>query len=502
MRLNIFSIGKEDLPELRKKLAAIGMPIIHSEEQAGWHSEFYFSNDPKPGTIDWAETFHSYFENVPKPENINYFAVYLFTNGDKAYAVSYGKSHFYLRQFCDYDFGIELAKRIVNEFDTRQTSSKRFAGKRKKDIKSFAANTRLDVESGESVDYLQAAIRANKQDIFGKNGKFGSSAQLTLDIVPSEIGSLLIKLETEMKNKALFKLPRTTIITEKSEMAKYDDLLVTELLSGAQSSDFTDNSYDLYGVDFVFPNDGKYRVWCPKYEGDLETEQLSITELRKFIKDNKIDRADIQGIKITYIQEGHQKFTRGLKEALDYIASDERVVLSNGKWMRFNQDYLDFLDEYLAGIKVEEPEDGLEEVSGIEKDFNASKALADLGYVNADRDFSKIKLGNGTPVEAWDLEKGDTVYAVKFGPAQKLGYVCDQALATLELIRNRTARTNKLPNFKQYALWLGYESTPKKPESITKSRSLILKQKIELWARKARELGVEPVIKISRKTKV
>ena len=171
MRLNIFSIGKEDLPELRKKLAAIGMPIIHSEEQAGWHSEFYFSNDPKPGTIDWAETFHSYFENVPKPENINYFAVYLFTNGDKAYAVSYGKSHFYLRQFCDYDFGIELAKRIVNEFDTRQTSSKRFAGKRKKDIKSFAANTRLDVESGESVDYLQAAIRVKQARYFWKKWK-------------------------------------------------------------------------------------------------------------------------------------------------------------------------------------------------------------------------------------------------------------------------------------------------------------------------------------------
>lgn len=502
MRLNIFSIGKEDLLGLRKKLAAIGMPVIHSEDQAGWRGEFYFSNDPKPGTIDWAETFHSYFGEIPKPENVNYFAVYLFTKGNKTYAVSYGKSHFYLRQFCDHDFGIELAKRIADDFDTRQTSSKRFAGKRKKDIKSFAAKTRLDVESGESVDYLQAAIRANKQDIFGKNGKFGSSAQLMLDIIPSEIGLLLAKIDTEMKNKALFKLPRTTIITEKAEMAKYDDLLVTELLSGAEFSDFTDNSYDLYGVDFVFPNEGKYRVWCPKYEGALETEQLSITELRKFIKDNKIDRADIQGIKIAYIQEGHRKFIRGLKEALDYIAGDERVVLSNGKWMRFNQDYLDFLDEYLAGIKVEEPEDGLEEISGEEKDFNASKALVDLGYVNADRDFSKIKLGNGTPVEAWDLEKGDTVYAVKFGPAQKLGYVCDQALATLELIRNRTAKTNKLPNFKQYALWLGYESSPKKPESITKSRSLILKQKIELWARKARELGVEPVIKISRKTKV
>lgn len=142
-------------------------------------------------------------------------------------------------------------------------------------------------------------------------------------------------------------------------------------------------------------------------------------------------------------------------------------------------------------------------ITDIEQDFNDSDALKELGYINADRDFSKIKLGNGTPVEAWDLEHAEreTVYAVKFGSAQKLGYVCDQALATLELIRNGTVRKSKLPKFKRYALWLGYAAA-KKPESITKTGSLILKQKIESWARKCSELGVEPVIKISRKTKV
>jgi hypothetical protein len=31
----------------------------------------------------------------------------------------------------------------------------------------------------------------------------------------------------------------------------------------------------------------------------------------------------------------------------------ERVVLTGGRWMIFNQDYLDFLDEYLRTIQVE-----------------------------------------------------------------------------------------------------------------------------------------------------
>lgn len=501
MRLNIFSIDKKELPELRKKLVMISMSLIHSEDQAGWHGDFYFSSIPKPGTIDWVENFRTYFEKTLKPENINYFAVYLFVQGDKAYAISYGKAHFYLRQFCDHDFGIEVAKRIANEYDIRQTSSKRFAGKRKKDIKSFTANTRLDVESGESVDYIQAAIITDKRDDFGKTGKFGSSAQLMLDIAPSEIGAFLNKLETEMKNAPLFPLPRTTIIADSADIVKYDGMLVNELLTGAEASEFTDNSYDLYGVDFVFPNDGKYRIWCPKYEDDLEVERLSIADLRKFVKDCNIDYADILGIKITFAQEGHSKFTRNLKESLDYIASGEYVILSNGKWMRFNQDYLDFLDAYIETIEVEEPEPEFEEINLTETDFNISKSVASRGYVVADKDFSKIKIKSGTPVEAWDLRKDKTVYAVKFGSAQKLGYVCDQAAATLELIRTG-ASAKKLPEFRRYALWLGYESTPDRLKSIKDSRSLILKQKIESWARKARDLGIEPVIKISRKIKV
>ena len=69
----------------------------------------------------------------------------------------------------------------------------------------------------------------------------------------------------------------------------------------------------------------------------------------------------------------------------------------------------------------------------------------------------------------------------------------------LELLRNN-AGVKQVPSFDSYCLWLGYRA--QKPlEDITASGSIILKQKIERWARKCRELGVEPVLKISRKLK-
>src|SRR5262249_19392064 len=126
-----------------------------------------------------------------------------------------------------------------------------------------------------------------------------------------------------------------------------------------------------------------------------------------------------------------------------------------------------------------------------------SAALKQAGYTIADRDFSIFKTRSSTPIEAWDLNRGSRVYAVKFGTAQKLGYVCDQASGLLELLRNK-AGVKAIPNFTSYCLWLGYRSQNPLPD-ITATGSIILKQKIETWARKARDLGVEPVIKISRK---
>jgi hypothetical protein len=100
-------------------------------------------------------------------------------------------------------------------------------------------------------------------------------------------------------------------------------------------------------------------------------------------------------------------------------------------------------------------------------------------------------------VEAWDLQRGDTVYAVKFGTPQKLNYVVDQATNVLELI-GAGGNVGPVPSFKRYCLWFGYRA--KKPiASIADSGSIIFKQKVEAWARRCRDAGYVPVLKLSHK---
>jgi uncharacterized protein (TIGR04141 family) len=405
------------------------------------------------------------------------FAVYVFTKENRTYVLSYGKAHFYVWPYCDYDFGVELAKRIAQEGDTRLTAAKRFSGRQRKSIRSYSNATKLSVESGESIDYVQAAVLESLVGDFGSIGKFGTSAQLAVDMSADDIGQLLTKVDAQLGNKPRFSMPRTTLVTDELEVSRLDQLLLDQLQMEAGTTEFTSNAYDLYGVDFVFGSVGHYTIKHGRHTQDVA--QLTMLELKKFIAAQAIPRERILRIKIVHHQDDGPTYTSELKRDLDFIADDDRVVLSAGRWMKFNQDYLDFLDEYLRGIEVEPTEPGLLETTLTEGDFNVSDGVAQAGYEVADKNFNILKTKSSTPIEAWDLKRGDTVYAVKFGTAQKLGYVCDQAMTVLELLRNK-AGVSEIPDFRSYCLWLGYRGQ-KLPQSIADTGSIILKQKIEAW---------------------
>lgn len=495
MRLNIFRIPPELVKPAKAKLKAVGMTKLGSSSQSGWKGSFFYSDGNPGADIPWAKHFRDFFTEHPIPRNQNHFAAYIFTKGDNCYALSYGKVHFYLRPYCDYDFGVELAKRIANEDDTRQTASRRYTGRRRKTIRSYANNTQLSVESGESVDFIQASIITERTAIFGKSAKFGTSVQLSPDIEPDKVGKFLSKLNRVLKKDARFALPRTVTLTNDEEIERFDRLLLDELSSEVGSTEFTHNLYDLYGVDFVFESAGSYVLKWGRRSKDLET--LTIKELKEFVAAERIPRERVLDIKIVFHQEDGPTYHRGLKEVVDFIPDGDRVILSDGKWMRFNQDYLDFLDDFIREIVVEEAEPELRNTYLTETSFNVSPEVASAGYEIADKDFSIFKTKSSTPVEAWDLKRGNTVYAVKFGTAQKLSYSCSQATATLELMRNR-AQVKEIPHFERYCLWFGYRAKTL-PVNIADTGSIILKQRIEAWARKCAELGITPVVKLTHK---
>jgi len=496
VKLNIFAVPSDNVPSLIEKFESVGLESIHDGEESGWKTTFYFSKEEEPNPIPWVGTFAEFFGDESFA-NLIYFAAYVFQKEDHCFVLTYGKSHFYVRPFCEHDFGIEVAKRIADENDIKQTASKKFAGKKKKEIKSYASNTPLDIESGESVDYLRAAIGMHARETFGVTGKFGSSVLLSAPIEKTEIGDLLDRVVALLEDDARFKLPRTTVITEEAQVLKYDQKLLAAITNERELAGFTHTGHDLVGVDFVFSGNERFTLSCRGHnQRELGDKELDLTTLRSYIAVEGIDRNEILNIRIQVDNEGQKSYSKPLREALDFIVDGENVMLSQGRWVRFNEDYVDQLNGYLDEIAVEDTEPEFRNINSTEGAFNTSAAVRDLGYSVADKDFSKIKTKMSTPIEAWDLHKDATVYAVKFGTAQKLGYVCDQANAVLEIIRNN-ANVKKLnQDLKVYCLWLGFK-LQRVPDRISETNSIILKQKVEAWARRCRELGIEPRIKLS-----
>ncbi len=495
VKLNVFRIPKDKVKDLKDKMKHLGLTELDSDAQKGYTGTFFFSGEPTPTEIPWVGTYSEFFKD--KPTNKIYYAIYIWENSKYCFAISYGKAHFYLRPFCDLDFGTVIAKIIANEKDVRQKSSKKFAGKKKKEIRSYTRNSKLDIESGESIDYLQAAIIDDHKLDFGKYGKFGSSIQVNPDIGKEKLPDFFNSLEVVLGLKERFSLPRTSIINNTILCQKYEAGLITEIMSTAPNTDFSSNSHELYGVDFIFSGQEKYKFsWRGCESGQMP--EISIDSLKNFMIDNAIPNDDLLSIKVEVEKEDVAKsFSKSVRDSLDYIVDDEMVILSQGHWMNFNEDYINQLDEYVDGITIDTTEESLVEIKEMTEDAFNKQLAKDFSYNNADKDFSKIKVATGTLIEAWDLQKDDTVFAVKFGTTQKLGYVCDQSMNTLELI-NKKANTKKLPiKFKNYCLWLGFKNRSGKITKLSEINSIIFKQKIESWARKCWEYGIEPKIKIS-----
>lgn len=368
MKLNIFKIPSGQWGAMKKALADKGLVETSQFEQDGWSGQFLFCANPPLGAIPWVRTFAS-FIGEGEYFNQTYFGVMLFQKDTSRYAITFGKSHFFVRPYCDYDFGVELGKRIANENDISQTASRRYQGRQRKDIRSFTENSRLSVPPGSSVEFLQGRILPEKIEVFGSRAKFGASALIEPDISPYEIGALLSQIETEIAGKANFKLPRTLVLSGEEEIARYDQKLVDELMSEVGISDIATDTFDLFGVDFVFASSGSFLIKCGHFK-PRKVDRLTMKEVKDYIAERDIPRNKVLSLKITHLRENDPEFTQSIKEAVDFICDEDLVVLRGGKWLKFNEDYLEALDAAVRKIEVEDPEPDLAEIVLTEPAFN------------------------------------------------------------------------------------------------------------------------------------
>ena len=507
-KFNVYKMDKAKESSLLEKLRAVGLSRSGQKTIDGFTLSFYLSQEPEAIDIWWTDLYIDYLGTNEKPKNKAYFAVFLISNDSMLYAISMGKSHFYLKDFCDTDFGINLAERIADNNNLKLKNSKLFGGKKSKTIISYQENSEFEYDSGESIQYVKA--KTIDKEKWGEVASFGNSAQLHLEITPDDLPDLVKVIEEELQKEPKIVLPRATVITDEVKITELDNNLAQEIIdstnAGLQVAEAT-----VSGVDFVFLDKNQYRFRFENNKQDVEGE-LNISDLINFINQYSIDLTrSINEIKIKVSDENNKGYTKPIKSFLDYV-DDERHFLMDGKWHIFNQNYIEFLKKQIdERIKFETPNVHFSNAAfeqwrnGLSDDERKKHGYAEYyfnttqesnGYQNLDRNITNLQ--QQYKIEKLDLFKDGTAFFVKIGSPQKLGYVVDQAMATIKILQSQTASiqiNGQEIKPQKICLWLILE----RQTTITKVsdiQSLIFLMKLTEWQKQCANAGYEPTVRV------
>ncbi|WP_054950197.1 DUF6119 family protein [Numidum massiliense] len=345
-KFNLYKIKKEREIDLAEKFSSVGLERSSDKKLNGVSMCFYFAKSSS--SIWWADLYKDFFSGSNELANQNYFGALVITCDDYCYVISLGKTHFYLKEFCELDFGIEIGTRLIDDNHIDMKNSRLFGGSRRKSIVTYQSNTSIEVDSGEAINFLKGKTTDQK---WGKKIDCGNSVTFNIkDMRPTDLPEFIEALESELKKEPRFAIPYAVEVQDKKEIQELDKRLVDNLINNNLILNI--ETQDLSGVEFVFLKE--YSLFLNgrrNFEIDVDG---SIEDLTEVISRAGIELSveSINDIKIKAVDESNKGFTRRLKYFIDYIDEDN-YFLQDDKWVKFNDNYVDYLINSVSNIEFE-----------------------------------------------------------------------------------------------------------------------------------------------------
>lgn len=348
-KYNIYKIIKNRQQAMQAKLESVGLTTVFDRKIDGARLTFHVSVEPEFVPVWWVKLYEDFLDEETRNriKNAMYFAVCTISTDEYCYAVSLGKSHFYLKEFCDIDFGIDMGTRIISEHSVCQKSARLFGGRRRRSILTYQGNTPIELDSGEAIVYLKGDTLS---DAWGSKARCGNSVALTVTTKPYELPDLIRRIEEELRKPPLFKVPHSMAISDADLTHELDTKLCNSIRS--RESVFMMEQQTLSGVDFLFMPQydlelraGGHRI---PIEPDISLDRLNaiLDEAGISVTPDNLDR-----IKIRASSENLRGFTGNIREFVDYV-DNGWYYLEDGKWRKFNEVYVDFLKSSVDRIPV------------------------------------------------------------------------------------------------------------------------------------------------------
>lgn len=149
MKLNIFKIETEFADDLKVELENNDFDPVADVENNNHYMVLYLKRKSSE-TQGWID----FYKNILTEEDIKKYSehlgsetlsgVYFIESEKYCYAVTHGQAHFIVRKYCDKDFGLNLAERMVDPVGLKMKHSQTFTSASKKDITSYTNKRNLD----------------------------------------------------------------------------------------------------------------------------------------------------------------------------------------------------------------------------------------------------------------------------------------------------------------------------------------------------------------------
>ena len=448
-KYNIYLIN--DLDGLETSLGN-GYSLVSDYGSNNVNFKFYVS-DPQYGNVWWSE---QYKDRLPSEyhdlQSTTYSAVLLaITDLGNVYAISMGRSYALIDNYCDRDFGINLAQRLGDNTKSKMKSSTFNGGVKNRSIVSNSDYSNLDFSGGESIALLK--MKSLEEAELGKSAViFGSSIQISnTNITHNDIGRILNEFDNILVQAPRFRIPRATWVVDKTKIERLTNKMIDAIDSGNCDGMINFFDYDQFGTNILFTHE---HTWKIKYGKDIyekEYDNLSASTIREYCKDARLSlRGAFNLLKIVAVSNDiGRTYTHDLIRFIDYTDDEERCYLENGRWKQFNPDYLEDLQYWirqipLSDLDFEFKKTEFEKWRNQEKQkkkpaykelFYNTKLSEKFGYELYDRRMDyKMKRG----IEICDLydKEAKKIIITKRGEVKDFGYAVDQANSVITLVVN------------------------------------------------------------------
>lgn len=537
--INLYKIESDKKDEFIRMLSSklkdkctIETPFGQSEEIS---FTLYVVNEENRNNVSWNWVLREFQQPEIQTLSLPKAVVLAEKEDDTTYAVTFGSAFFLVDKYCDKDFGFNFARML--SFDEIKTTTLTTPNShRNKTVSTYVNYNQLEFDSGESFAKLKAKVNTDEcSNKFKPSIEVGTSIKIVTDIETLQnISDIINYIEEKIANgEEKCKIPVFVKIKDKEYIDRLNERMQLEI---SEQPEIVISELEIVGANEIFNhNDDEYII---KYKGkNKQVTSLTVDELKLFCSDFGFNYCEaVLDIKVGGYCNGEPLPTTVIKNIIEYTDDEERCLLSNGEWYKFNDDYLNYLSASITEIPVEyhpeydfsatihnsflnekfeeektstDYEDKTDEQikKAIKSKYYAERAFNILrsrdGFQNFDREYTQVGDSNTEPMDLY--KEGGYIFAVKIGNTSgKLCYAIDQSLTSLKLYKQ--GKLTDIPQITTVALWFVLErKTHIEDENgipdLNKLEMLMLKNKLDQWKKEVRLSGYKPLIYINYRTK-